>query len=155
MVSVTAAPLEIGSSLPKLKGVNQDGKEVELKAAEGNPWLVIFTYPKAMTGGCTSQACSVRDVFEELTEKKVTVFGLSTDDPEAQKKFQDKNKLPYDLIADPKGKLAKQLGVPLVFGKLTARRALLFKDGKLVWKDDEGSTRSQGAELLEAMETNR
>jgi peroxiredoxin Q/BCP len=113
--------------------------------------LVIFTYPKAMTGGCTAQACAVRDVFEELTDREVTVFGLSADDPEAQKKFQEKHKLPYDLISDPKGKLAKQLGVPLVFGKLTARRALLFKDGKLVWKDDEGATRTQGEEILAAM----
>jgi peroxiredoxin Q/BCP len=151
VVSVTAAPLEIGADLPKLKGTNQDGKEVMIKSAEGYEWLVIFTYPKALTGGCTSQACSVRDSFEELKGKKVTVFGLSTDTPELQKKFQEKHELPYDLISDPEGKIASKLGVPVRVGKFAARRAMLFKDGKLVWKDDEGATKTQGAELLEAI----
>ncbi|MFT6178801.1 MAG: peroxiredoxin [Akkermansiaceae bacterium] len=49
--SLTAAPLEIGGKLPELKGKNQDGKGVVLKAAGGNQWLLIFTYPKALTGG--------------------------------------------------------------------------------------------------------
>ncbi|MGD1977982.1 MAG: hypothetical protein PVJ98_01195 [Akkermansiaceae bacterium] len=49
--SVHAAPLELGADLPKLKGLNQEGKEVAIKAAEGHSWLVIFTYPKALTGG--------------------------------------------------------------------------------------------------------
>lgn len=46
-----AAPLEIGGELPELKGKNQDGKEVVIKAADGHQWLLIFTYPKALTGG--------------------------------------------------------------------------------------------------------
>lgn len=51
LASVTAEPLKIGADLPELKGLNQDGKEVAIKAAEGHNWLVIFTYPKALTGG--------------------------------------------------------------------------------------------------------
>ena len=51
LISATAAPLEIGKDLPELKGTNQDGKEVAIKAADGHQWLVIFTYPKALTGG--------------------------------------------------------------------------------------------------------
>ena len=86
---------------------------------------------------------------------KVTVFGLSTDSAATQKKFKEKHELPYDLIADPKGAIAKKLGVPLVMGKFTARRALLFKDGKLVWKDDEGATKSQGADVLKAIAANQ
>ncbi|MGC6465217.1 MAG: hypothetical protein ACON38_10380 [Akkermansiaceae bacterium] len=46
-----ASGLEIGDKLPELKGKNHLGKEVELKAASGNQWLLIFTYPKALTGG--------------------------------------------------------------------------------------------------------
>lgn len=48
---VSAAPLAIGDDLPEMKGVNQDGKEVAVEPAEGNDWLVIYTYPKALTGG--------------------------------------------------------------------------------------------------------
>ncbi|MFT6864790.1 MAG: peroxiredoxin [Akkermansiaceae bacterium] len=51
MASLTAAPLGMGAKLPELKGKNQEGKEVTIKAAEGHNWLVIFTYPKALTGG--------------------------------------------------------------------------------------------------------
>ena len=94
----------------------------------------------------------MRDAYDQLKSRKVTVFGMSTDDPETQKEFHQKNKLPYDLISDPKGKLAEKLGIPVRVGKFTARRALLFKDGKLVWKDEEGATATQGAEILEAIE---
>ena len=148
----SVSALEIGDDLPVLKGKNQEGKEVVIKAAEGNRWLVIFTYPKAMTPGCTKQACSVRDSFEELSEKDVTVFGMSTDDPEAQKKFQQKHQLPYDLISDPKGKLASKLGISVRLGLFAARRAVLFKDGKLIWRNDKGATKTQGDDLLKAIE---
>ncbi|YCM43091.1 peroxiredoxin [Verrucomicrobiaceae bacterium 227] len=151
----SASGLEIGGKLPNLKGKNQDGKEVVLKAAEGDQWMLIFTYPKAMTGGCTKQVCSVRDSFENLQGKKVTVFGMSTDDVASQKKFVDAHKLPYDLISDPKGELAAELGVPVKLGKFAARQAYLFKDGKLVWKDEKGATSTQGEEVLKAIEANK
>ncbi len=51
MLSLNAEPLKVGAKLPELKGKNQDGKEVAIKAADGHQWLVIFTYPKALTGG--------------------------------------------------------------------------------------------------------
>ena len=51
ILSLTAAPLDIDAKLPELKGKNQDGKEVTIKAVDGHQWLVIFTYPKALTGG--------------------------------------------------------------------------------------------------------
>ncbi|MGD1977983.1 MAG: redoxin domain-containing protein [Akkermansiaceae bacterium] len=93
----------------------------------------------------------MRDAFEKLKGKKVTVFGMSTDSPKQQMKFHEKHKLPYDLISDPKGKMAAKLGIPVRGGAFTARRAMLFKDGKLVWKDDKGATATQGAELLKAI----
>ena len=51
LISLKAGAVELGGKLPELKGTNQDGKEVAIKAAEGNQWLLIFTYPKALTGG--------------------------------------------------------------------------------------------------------
>ena len=97
----------------------------------------------------------MRDAFENLQGKKVTVFGMSTDDVATQKKFVEANKLPYDLISDPKGELAKVLGIPVTLGKFTARQAYLFKDGKLVWKDEKGATATQGEDVLKAIEANK
>ena len=94
----------------------------------------------------------MRDAFETLTEKKVTVFGISTDKVGTQKEFVDQNKLPYDLIADTEGEVAKAFGVPLRFGgKFAARSAFLFKDQKLVWKDEKGATATQGEDALKAI----
>ena len=50
MLSLNAGPLKVGAKLPELKGKNQDGKEIAIKAADGDQWMVIFTYPKALTG---------------------------------------------------------------------------------------------------------
>jgi len=93
----------------------------------------------------------VRDAFEKLEEKKVTVFGVSTDKVATQKKFKEKNQLPYDLISDPKGEVAKVLGVSMKLGKFMDRRALLFKNGKLFWMDEKGATKTQGADVLKVM----
>jgi thioredoxin-dependent peroxiredoxin len=146
--------LELGAKLPELKVTNQHGKEIPLAAAEGNRWVFVFFYPKAMTGGCTKQVCSVRDAFEELTEQKVSVFGVSTDTAESQLKFSTKEKLNYNLIADTEKKVANAFEVPLIMGKLTARQAYLFKDGVLVWRDVKGATDTQGAEVLQAIKDN-
>jgi peroxiredoxin len=51
MLSLNAGPLKVGAKLPELKGKTQDGKEIAIKAADGDQWMVIFTYPKALTGG--------------------------------------------------------------------------------------------------------
>lgn len=85
-------------------------------------------------------------------EKKVTVFGISTDSVEKQRKFAEAQRLSYQLISDPKGEVASKFGVPLIAGKFASRRAVLFKDGKLFWQDTKGATKNQGEEVLEAIQ---
>lgn len=147
--------LELGAKLPQLNVTNQEGKQVPFAAAEGDRWVFVFFYPKAMTGGCTKQVCSVQAAFEKLTEHKVTVFGVSTDTAEAQMKFANKEKLNYTLVADTDKALANAMKVPLKAGdKMTSRQAYLFKDGVLVWRDVKGSTNTQGDEVLAAIKAN-
>lgn len=146
--------LELGAKLPELNVTNQHGKEIPLAAAKGDQWVFVFFYPKALTGGCTKQVCSVRDVYEELTEQKVSVFGVSTDDVKAQMKFSEKEKLNYNLIADADKKVTTSFKVPLIANKLSSRSAFLFKDGVLVWRDVKGATATQGAEVLQAIKEN-
>ena len=147
-IAATAAePIAVGAALPAVTAKDQDGKEVKLAEAGAEGWALVYFYPKADTPGCTKQACSLRDSYATLTEKKVKVFGVSMDDVAAQKAFQEKYKLPFPLLADKEAKVADAFGVPHSMG-FTKRQAFLFKDGKLVWRDLEASTEQQAADVL-------
>ena len=147
-IAATAAePLETGAALPVVTAKDQDGKDVELAKSGAEGWTLVYFYPKADTPGCTKQACSLRDSYATLTEKKVKVFGVSMDDVAAQKAFQEKYKLPFPLLADKEAKVADAFGVPHSMG-FTKRQAFLFMDGKLAWRDLEASTEQQAADVL-------
>lgn len=150
-MSLSAAPLDTGAALPAVTAKDQDGKEVKLAEAGAKGYTLVYFYPKADTPGCTKQACSLRDSYAQLTDKKVTVFGVSVDKVEDQKAFKDKYKLPFTLLADTDKKVADAFGVPHEKG-FTLRQAFLFKDGKLVWKDLEASTDQQAADVLKELE---
>src|SRR5688572_17300629 len=92
--AMCAAPIETGSALPAVTAKDQDGKDVKLAAAGAKDSTLVYYYPKADTPGCTKQACSLRDSYATLTDKMVTVFGVSMDTVEAQKAFKDKYMLP-------------------------------------------------------------
>jgi thioredoxin-dependent peroxiredoxin len=79
---------------------NQDGESVSLSQFKDKP-VVLFFYPRADTPGCTIEACGFRDTFEKLQAAGAVVLGISRDTVKAQKKFKDKYKLPYALLADP------------------------------------------------------
>ena len=69
-------------------------------------WVVLYFYPRADTPGCTIEACSFRDSFKQVEKTGAVVLGVSPDEPEAQKKFQQKFDLPFTLIADADKKIA-------------------------------------------------
>jgi peroxiredoxin Q/BCP len=145
--AAAAEPIDVGAALPAVTAKNQDGQEVKLAEAGAGGWTLVYFYPKADTPGCTKQACSLRDSYATLTEKKVKVFGVSMDDVAAQKAFQEKYKLPFPLLADKDAKVADAFGVPHSMG-FTSRQAYLFNDGKLVWRDLKASTDQQAADVL-------
>lgn len=103
-------PLSQGTKAPDFRLPDHDGKEVTLKQFRGQRVLLYF-YPKAMTPGCTVQACGLRDVNQELEEAGVIVLGVSPDAPSKLKKFAEKEKLPFRLIADESHELADSFGV--------------------------------------------
>lgn len=80
-------------------------------ATDFTGWTVIFAYPKAMTSGCTAEACDFRDHLQELQKSGATVLGLSPDPVDRQKKFAEKEALPYPLLADPARELLTGLGI--------------------------------------------
>src|SRR5215510_2334270 len=101
------APLQVGKWAPAFALEDQHKKTVALKDFRGRRVLVYF-YPKADTPGCTTQACSLRDVLGEIGD--TAVVGISKDKPEAQKKFDDKYHLGFPLLSDPETATAKAYG---------------------------------------------
>jgi len=142
-----AEPLDIGATAPALKGTNQDGKVVDLGEQYKKGYVLVYFYPKAGTPGCTAEACSLRDAFADLTKLNLTVIGVSHDTVDAQKKFAVAQKLPFDLLADPKGEIYAAFGVPGVFD----RQSFLVKDGKLVWRELAASTATQADDVKKAV----
>jgi len=144
---LNADTLEIGSLAPQVSAVGHEGNVIDLGSALSTGTSVVFFYPKAMTPGCTAQACSLRDAWDELQAKDITIFGISSDTAKTQTKFRDKYQLPFILIADTDQAVSK------AFGKSRwSRQAFIFKDGKLVWKDLKASTSSQAADVITALE---
>ncbi|MBM6991989.1 MAG: peroxiredoxin [Prevotella sp.] len=102
--------MEIGQRLPEVLGKDQDGKEIKLSDFKGKK-LVLYTYPKDSTPGCTSEACSLRDNYQQLLDKGFAVVGVSVQDEKSHKKFIEKYELPFPLIADTDLTLVNALGV--------------------------------------------
>ncbi|KAI1344760.1 AhpC-TSA-domain-containing protein [Xylariaceae sp. FL0016] len=90
-----------------------DGTKTTLKALvdESKSGVVLFTYPKASTPGCTNQACLFRDSYTELTKDGLAIYGLSTDSPKANTTFKTKQNLPYPLLCDPSATLIEAIGL--------------------------------------------
>lgn len=139
--------LSVGDLAPKVKAKNEQGTVIDLSDYYKKGITLVYFYPKADTPGCTAQACSLRDAFSVLTEKGVTVFGVSTDSVEAQKKFKEKYKLPFQLLSDKDQAVAKAFGVP-VHMTFASRQAFLIKDGKVIWLDRSASTKAQADDVL-------
>jgi thioredoxin-dependent peroxiredoxin len=90
---------QIGDLVEDFTLPDQDGHPVTLSSLRGKP-VVLFFYPRADTPGCTIEACGFRDQFKRLQKAGAVVLGISRDTVKAQKKFQEKYELPYQLLAD-------------------------------------------------------
>ncbi|KAG6053597.1 hypothetical protein E4U17_004568 [Claviceps sp. LM77 group G4] len=90
-----------------------EGKKTSLKelVEESGSGVVVFTYPKASTPGCTTQVCLFRDAYTLLTAGGLAIYGLSTDSPKANTTFHTKKNLPYPLLCDPKSTLIAAIGM--------------------------------------------
>ncbi|WP_024873086.1 thioredoxin-dependent thiol peroxidase [Tolumonas lignilytica] len=102
--------LSIGTTAPDFELPNQNGSMIKLSSFHGKKVLVYF-YPKAMTPGCTTQACSLRDSKNELDQRNVVVLGISPDNSSRLKKFEIRDELNFTLLADETHQIADAFGV--------------------------------------------
>ena len=91
--------LEIGTKAPEFSLPDQNGTVHNLSDYKGQK-VILYFYPKDMTGGCTAQACSFRDRYPQIQEKGAVVLGVSKDSVESHKRFEEKHGLPFPLLAD-------------------------------------------------------
>jgi peroxiredoxin Q/BCP len=118
MVKTKESQLE-GKKAPNFSINNQDGLRKTLKDYEGR-FLLLYFYPKDMTPGCTTQACSLNDNLSKLKKLGIEVVGVSCDSEERHQKFIDKYNLHFDLLADIDQKTVERYGVWLeksMYGK--------------------------------------
>ena len=104
------ARLKPGDAAPEFQLPDQYGQTARL-ADFGGGKLLIYSFPKADTPGCTRQACSIRDAREEFVDLGLAVVGISPDHPARQQKFDDKYNLSFPLLADPDRRVAEAYGV--------------------------------------------
>ncbi len=91
--------LNAGDKAPDFTTKDQDGNQVKLSDFKGKK-VVLYFYPKDMTPGCTAEACDLRDNYRVLQKQGYEVLGISTDDEKMHRKFIEKEKLPFRLLAD-------------------------------------------------------
>lgn len=108
-----------GMPAPLFEGSDQDGNVIKLSNYKGKK-IILYFYPKDNTPGCTAEACSLRDNYEELIRKGFVVLGVSPDTEKSHKGFAEKFNLPFPLIADPDKKIMVAYGAygeKVMYGK--------------------------------------
>jgi thioredoxin-dependent peroxiredoxin len=122
-----AAVIEEGQPAPDFELEADSGGTVRLSDLRGKT-VVLYFFPRDDTPGCTTQACGVRDSYDDLRKRGAEVFGISIDTTAAHGKFKSKYKLPFTLLADPERSLGEAYGVTRA-GKETYARSTVIVDG--------------------------
>ncbi|MBQ0044393.1 MAG: peroxiredoxin, partial [Bacteroidales bacterium] len=101
--------MNVGDRIPEILGTDQNGNLLKSSDFAGRK-IVLYTYPKANTSGCTAEACSLQSRKKELAEAGYEIIGVSKDKQEAQAKFAQAQGLEFPLIADTSTELLQSLG---------------------------------------------
>ena len=116
--------MKVGDAMPETTLVGEAGP-VKLREHVGKA-LVVYFYPKDETYGCTAEACSFRDQYEDFVAAGAEVIGVSRDDASSHQSFKAHHKLPFTLLTDPDGKVADAWGVKKTLGLMPGRVTFVF-----------------------------
>ncbi len=115
------AGVAAGQPAPDFELPDAEGKRVRLADFRGKKAVVLYFYPKDDTPGCTAEACSFRDSYEDFRDAGAEVIGVSSDSSASHGKFAKRHKLPFTLLSDASGEVRKKYGVPTTLGLLPGR----------------------------------
>jgi peroxiredoxin Q/BCP len=113
--------LAVGDAAPDFELHDAGGAVVRLADFKGRKCVVLYFYPKDDTPGCTKEACTFRDRYEDFTAAGAEVIGVSSDSGDSHRSFAKKHRLPFTLLSDRGGAVRKQYGVPATLGLLPGR----------------------------------
>lgn len=151
--------MKIGDKIPEILGKDQNGETVTAEQFRGKK-VALYFYPKDNTPGCTAQACSLRDGYDDLRKTGFEIVGVSIDSEKSHQKFIEKFSLPFPLIADNDRKLVEAFGVwqeKSMMGKKfmgTVRTTFLIDEKGIILDKIEGrgvDTKNHAAQILEKM----
>ena len=127
--------IKTGDAIPDFKLKNQHDEWINMADYIGKKNLVLFFYPKDDTPGCTREACSFRDHYEDFADAGAEVFGISGQTVESHKNFAKKHNLNYTLLSDEGNSVRKLFGVPgNLFGLVPGRVTYVAdKTGKVIY----------------------
>lgn len=122
--------LKVGDKAPDFEAEDDEGKRVKLSDFLGK-YVVLYFYPKDDTPGCTTEALSFKEKWDELTKMGVVVLGVSGDDINSHKRFKEKYGLPFKLLSDPNNKIRELYGAKglLIPPRITF---VINKEGKII-----------------------
>lgn len=146
---------KIGNLAPAFTLPDQDGNKVSLKQFRDQKNVVLYFYPKAMTPGCTVQACGLRDSSKALAKKDTVVLGVSPDPVARLGKFIDKEQLNFTLLSDEDHAIAEKYGawglkkfMGREFMGILRTTFIIGKDGRLKHVMDKVKTKSHHDDVL-------
>ncbi len=114
--------LKPGDTLPDVTLEGSDGRAVKVRDLLGDRALVLYFYPKDDTPGCTAEACSFRDSYQDFTDAGADVVGVSADGRDSHARFVERHRLPFRLFTDASGAARKAFGVkPSLLGLIPGR----------------------------------
>lgn len=146
---------KVGNLAPNFKLKDQDGNDVEMKSFRNKKNVVVYFYPKAMTPGCTVQACGIRDSKKEFEKRDTVILGISPDPVARLPRFIEKQNLNFTLLSDEDHAVADQYGcwgmkkfMGREFMGLIRTTFIVGKDGKLLKVMDKFKTKTHHEDLL-------
>ena len=124
--------LAIGETAPDFELKSQAGETVSLYKSLEVGWVVLFFYPKDHSPVCTTEVCAFRDAYADFRDAGAELLGISSDSAESHRAFSQKQRLPFPLLCDPDGTVAKRYGVSKTFGLIPGRATFVIDPQRTV-----------------------
>lgn len=154
------AAIKVGNKAPAFSLLDQNGDKVSLKDFKDEKNVVLYFYPKAMTPGCTTQACGLRDSHASLAKLDAVAIGISPDPVARLKKFETKEDLNFILLSDEDHAIAEKYGIwglkkfmGREFMGIIRSTFIIDKEGKLAHIMDKVKTKTHDSDVIEILET--